>query len=155
MSLLMRCCSQNHIPRVGDFNESTYYMEGNTGHPVFETAYGKIAGGTQFDAHGPRDARCRQAQVQAQVQAGPGAGTVQALTCRQDLLTTGQATHTAGQYWHAAMIREDLLRTNRQARRAQTRPNGYSMHERGCEGAGVLCADLCAQSTSATGATIQ
>lgn len=27
---------KNHIPRVGDFNESTYYMEGNTGHPVFE-----------------------------------------------------------------------------------------------------------------------
>jgi hypothetical protein len=21
---------KNHIPRVGDFNESTYYMEGNT-----------------------------------------------------------------------------------------------------------------------------
>ncbi|KAH0908921.1 hypothetical protein HID58_032242 [Brassica napus] len=28
---------KNHIPRVGDFNESTYYMEGDTGHPVFET----------------------------------------------------------------------------------------------------------------------
>ena len=27
---------KNHIPRVGDFNESKYYMEGNTGHPVFE-----------------------------------------------------------------------------------------------------------------------
>lgn len=27
---------KNHIPRVGDFNESMYYMEGNTGHPVFE-----------------------------------------------------------------------------------------------------------------------
>lgn len=26
---------KNHIPRVGDFNESTYYFEGNTGHPVF------------------------------------------------------------------------------------------------------------------------
>ena len=25
---------KNHIPRVGDFNESTYYMEGNLGHPV-------------------------------------------------------------------------------------------------------------------------
>lgn len=22
---------KNHIPRVGDFNESTYYYEGNTG----------------------------------------------------------------------------------------------------------------------------
>src|SRR5690348_6884297 len=31
---------KNHIPRVGDFNESTYYMEGNTGHQVFETAFG-------------------------------------------------------------------------------------------------------------------
>ena len=28
---------KNHIPRVGDFNESTYYLEGNTGHRVFET----------------------------------------------------------------------------------------------------------------------
>jgi Carbon-nitrogen hydrolase len=27
---------KNHIPRVGDFNESTYYMEGNTGHAVFD-----------------------------------------------------------------------------------------------------------------------
>ena len=27
--------------RVGDFNESTYYMEGNTGHKVFDTIYGK------------------------------------------------------------------------------------------------------------------
>lgn len=27
---------KNHIPRVGDFNESTYYMESNLGHPVFE-----------------------------------------------------------------------------------------------------------------------
>jgi len=26
---------KNHIPRVGDFNESTYFMEGNTGHKVF------------------------------------------------------------------------------------------------------------------------
>ena len=32
---------KNHIPRVGDFNESTYYMEGNTGHPVFETQFGE------------------------------------------------------------------------------------------------------------------
>lgn len=28
---------KNHIPRVGDFNESTYYMEGDTGHRVFDT----------------------------------------------------------------------------------------------------------------------
>ena len=34
-----------HIPRVGDFNESTYYMEGNTGHPVFETIFGKNQNG--------------------------------------------------------------------------------------------------------------
>ncbi len=33
---------KNHITRVGDFNEATYYLEGNTGHPVFETIYGKI-----------------------------------------------------------------------------------------------------------------
>lgn len=27
---------KNHIPRVGDFNESTYYMESDMGHPVFQ-----------------------------------------------------------------------------------------------------------------------
>ncbi|XP_022988797.1 beta-ureidopropionase isoform X2 [Cucurbita maxima] len=43
----------NHIPRVGDFNESTYYMEGNTGHPVFETAYGKIAINICYGRHHP------------------------------------------------------------------------------------------------------
>lgn len=30
---------KNHIPRIGDFNESTYYMEGNDGHPVFEASF--------------------------------------------------------------------------------------------------------------------
>lgn len=44
---------QNHIPRVGDFNESTYYMEGSTGHPVFETAYGKIAVNICYGRHHP------------------------------------------------------------------------------------------------------
>ncbi|CAM8937678.1 unnamed protein product [Rhodiola kirilowii] len=44
---------KNHIPRVGDFNESTYYMEGNTGHPVFETAYGKIAINICYGRHHP------------------------------------------------------------------------------------------------------
>lgn len=44
---------QNHIPRVGDFNESTYYMEGNTGHPVFDTVYGKIAVNICYGRHHP------------------------------------------------------------------------------------------------------
>jgi beta-ureidopropionase len=44
---------QNHIPRVGDFNESTYYFEGNTGHPVFETAFGKIAINICYGRHHP------------------------------------------------------------------------------------------------------
>ncbi|EDO37352.1 predicted protein [Nematostella vectensis] len=30
---------KNHIPRVGDFNESTYYMEGDMGHQVFQTQF--------------------------------------------------------------------------------------------------------------------
>lgn len=45
--------AQNHIPRVGDFNESTYYMEGNTGHPVFETAFGRIAINICYGRHHP------------------------------------------------------------------------------------------------------
>eukprot|EP00793_Prasinoderma_coloniale_P000075 PRCOL_00005583-RA len=44
---------KNHIPRVGDFNESTYYMEGNTGHPVFETVYGKIGINICYGRHHP------------------------------------------------------------------------------------------------------
>lgn len=44
---------QNHIPRVGDFNESTYYMEGNTGHPVFQTSFGKIAVNICYGRHHP------------------------------------------------------------------------------------------------------
>ncbi|KAK3420074.1 hypothetical protein EUGRSUZ_G00862 [Eucalyptus grandis] len=44
---------KNHIPRGEDFNESIYYMEGNTGHPVFETAYGKIAVNICYGRHHP------------------------------------------------------------------------------------------------------
>ncbi|CAG9854587.1 unnamed protein product [Phyllotreta striolata] len=44
---------KNHIPRVGDFNESTYYFEGNTGHPVFETEFGKIAVNICYGRHHP------------------------------------------------------------------------------------------------------
>lgn len=42
---------KNHIPRVGDFNESTYYFEGNTGHPVFETVFGKVAVNICYGRH--------------------------------------------------------------------------------------------------------
>ncbi|XP_035691097.1 beta-ureidopropionase-like [Branchiostoma floridae] len=44
---------KNHIPRVGDFNESTYYMEGNTGHRVFQTQFGRIAINICFGRHHP------------------------------------------------------------------------------------------------------
>lgn len=44
---------KNHIPRVGDFNESTYYMESNLGHPVFETDFGKIAINICYGRHHP------------------------------------------------------------------------------------------------------
>jgi beta-ureidopropionase len=44
---------KNHIPRVGDFNESTYYMEGNLGHPVFETPFGKIGINICYGRHHP------------------------------------------------------------------------------------------------------
>ncbi|KAJ0175146.1 hypothetical protein K1T71_009287 [Dendrolimus kikuchii] len=46
---------KNHIPRVGDFNESTYYFEGNTGHPVFDTKYGKIAVNICYGRHHPQN----------------------------------------------------------------------------------------------------
>lgn len=44
---------KNHIPRVGDFNESTYYMESEMGHPVFETAFGKIGINICYGRHHP------------------------------------------------------------------------------------------------------
>lgn len=44
---------KNHIPRVGDFNESTYYMESQIGHPVFETPWGRIAINICFGRHHP------------------------------------------------------------------------------------------------------
>jgi len=44
---------KNHIPRVGDFNESTYYMESELGHPVFETAFGRIAINICYGRHHP------------------------------------------------------------------------------------------------------
>lgn len=44
---------KNHIPRVGDFNESTYYMESELGHPVFETEFGKIAINICYGRHHP------------------------------------------------------------------------------------------------------
>jgi beta-ureidopropionase len=44
---------KNHIPRVGDFNESTYYMEGQDGHPVFETAFGRIGINICYGRHHP------------------------------------------------------------------------------------------------------
>lgn len=44
---------KNHIPRVGDFNESTYFFEGNTGHPVFETEFGRIGINICYGRHHP------------------------------------------------------------------------------------------------------
>jgi len=44
---------KNHIPRVGDFNESTYYFEGQTGNPVFETDFGNIGINICYGRHHP------------------------------------------------------------------------------------------------------
>ncbi|KAM9097336.1 beta-ureidopropionase [Sarcophilus harrisii] len=44
---------KNHIPRVGDFNEATYYMEGTLGHPVFQTPFGRIAVNICYGRHHP------------------------------------------------------------------------------------------------------
>ena len=44
---------KNHIPRVGDFNESTYYLEGDTGHRVFATKFGRIGINICYGRHHP------------------------------------------------------------------------------------------------------
>lgn len=46
---------KNHIPRVGDFNESTYYMEGDTGHVVFQTQFGRLAVNICYGRHHPQN----------------------------------------------------------------------------------------------------
>ncbi|XP_055387492.1 uncharacterized protein LOC129616062 [Condylostylus longicornis] len=46
---------KNHIPRVDDVNESNYYSEGNTGHPVFDTEFGKIAINICYGRHHPQN----------------------------------------------------------------------------------------------------
>lgn len=44
---------KNHIPRKNDFNESHYYMESTLGHPVFETAFGRVAINICYGRHHP------------------------------------------------------------------------------------------------------
>ncbi|XP_076453415.1 beta-ureidopropionase-like [Babylonia areolata] len=46
---------KNHIPRSGDFNESTYYLEGDTGHKVFQTQFGKVAINICYGRHHPQN----------------------------------------------------------------------------------------------------
>ncbi|VDM68112.1 unnamed protein product [Strongylus vulgaris] len=46
---------KNHIPRVGDFNEANYYMESTLGHPVFQTAFGRIAINICYGRHHPQN----------------------------------------------------------------------------------------------------
>ncbi|XP_057655702.1 beta-ureidopropionase-like isoform X1 [Diorhabda carinulata] len=44
---------RNHIPCVENSNEPTYYCEGDSGHPVFETEYGKIGINICYERHYP------------------------------------------------------------------------------------------------------
>lgn len=53
---------------MGDFNESTYYLEGNTGHPVFETAYGKIAINICYGRHHPMNWQVRRRGTRGQLE---------------------------------------------------------------------------------------
>lgn len=46
---------KNHIPRVNGFSEASYYMEGNLGHPVFQTQWGKIAVNICYGRHHPQN----------------------------------------------------------------------------------------------------
>lgn len=42
---------KNHLPSVGSFSETFYYSPGNTGHPVFDTKYAKIAVNICYGRH--------------------------------------------------------------------------------------------------------
>lgn len=46
---------KNHIPCMeGCDNETTYYAQGNSGHPVFETEFGRIAVNICYGRHHPQ-----------------------------------------------------------------------------------------------------
>lgn len=42
---------KNHLPSVGSFSETTYYSAGDTGHPVFNTKFGRIAVNICYGRH--------------------------------------------------------------------------------------------------------
>lgn len=44
-----------HVPKVDAFDESMYYTEGDLGHPVFDTAFGKIAINICYGRHHPQN----------------------------------------------------------------------------------------------------
>ena len=48
---------KNHIPQVGGFWEKFYFKPGNTGYPVFQTAYGTVGVYICYDRHFPEGAR--------------------------------------------------------------------------------------------------
>lgn len=42
---------KNHLPSVGSFSETAFYAPGNTGHPVFETKFAKVAVNICYGRH--------------------------------------------------------------------------------------------------------
>ena len=48
---------KTHIPQVGGFWEKFYFRPGNLGHPVFDTAVGKVGVYICYDRHFPEGAR--------------------------------------------------------------------------------------------------
>lgn len=42
---------KNHLPSVGSFSETSFYAPGNTGHPVFDTKFAKIAVNICYGRH--------------------------------------------------------------------------------------------------------
>jgi N-carbamoylputrescine amidase len=49
---------KNHIPQVKGFWEKFFFKPGNTGYPVFDTAYAKVGVYICYDRHFPDGARC-------------------------------------------------------------------------------------------------
>lgn len=47
--MLMGITRKNHIPDGPQYHEKYYFVPGNTGYPVYETAYGKIGVGICWD----------------------------------------------------------------------------------------------------------
>lgn len=72
---VLGCSRMMHVPDYENFHEQGYYMPGDTGAPVYDTAAGRVGVAICYDRHYPEYLRALALQ-DAEVVAVPQAGTV-------------------------------------------------------------------------------